>query len=566
MSGAEKLIIKADELEKRVDDYCNKIINGKINACKKHIWACKRYFKFKEKYIFDKIELLKFYVWAKQFKHRAGILNGQSIDLAEFNLFEAAFVLCFKNEKGLRIIRKVYIQTGRKNVKTQFMALISSYIGANSKDEQQEIYIAGWDKSQSDICFREIDYQLSSSKRMKEKYKNSYGKITFLRDGSFIKPLSREARNTGDGTNPSVGIIDEYHAHKTSEIYDVINSGMVARAEPLMIVITTAGFDLSVPCYKEYQYVSKVLNPDLKDIENDEYCIIICELEKDDDVKDESNWIKANPIVATYEGGMNYLRGELKAALSAPEKMRGFLTKNMNRWVDMKEDGYMDMKKWNDASTDLTLNDFIGEDSVLGVDLSTKLDLTSIGYEFCKDGIYYVGQHSFMPEESYEKRMRESKYRFDLWKEEGDLTIIPGAVIDYSYIRDTIKDLEEMYNIKFLEVCYDPYNASQFVQELEFEGYVCVEIRQGPYTLNEPTKDFRDKVYSGDMKHFKDGLLDWAIGNAVATQHKQEYIMLDKKKSSEKIDPCAAIINAHTRATKILNVYGGSGLFYSPSC
>ena len=123
-----------------------------------------------------------------------------------------------------------------------------------------------------------------------------------------------------------------------------------------------------------------------------------------------------------------------------------------------------------------------------------------------------------------------------------------------------------MYNIKFLEVCYDPYNASQFVQELEFEGYVCVEIRQGPYTLNEPTKDFRDKVYSGDMKHFKDGLLDWAIGNAVATQHKQEYIMLDKKKSSEKIDPCAAIINAHTRATKILNVYRNGGLFYSPSC
>ena len=182
MSDTEKLIIKADELEKRVDDYCNKIINGKINACKKHIWACKRYFKFKEKYIFDKIELLKFYVWAKQFKHRAGILNGQSIDLADFNLFEAAFVLCFKNEDGLRIIKKVYIQTARKNVKTQFMSLISSYIGSNSKSEQQEIYIAGWDKSQSDICFREIDYQLSSSKRMKEKYKNSYGYIS----GSYV--------------------------------------------------------------------------------------------------------------------------------------------------------------------------------------------------------------------------------------------------------------------------------------------------------------------------------------------------------------------------------------------
>lgn len=88
------------------------------------------------------------------------------------------------------------------------MALISSYVGANSKDEQQEIYLAGWDKQQSSICFREIDFQLASSKNLKSKYKNSYGTITFLKDGSFIKPLSREARNTGDGTNPSLAIVD----------------------------------------------------------------------------------------------------------------------------------------------------------------------------------------------------------------------------------------------------------------------------------------------------------------------------------------------------------------------
>ena len=97
----------ADNLVERVDIYCKKIINGEIKACKKHIWACKRYFRFKEKYIFDKIELLKFYIWSKQFKHRAGILNGQNIELADFNLFEAAFILCFKKENGLRIIKKV---------------------------------------------------------------------------------------------------------------------------------------------------------------------------------------------------------------------------------------------------------------------------------------------------------------------------------------------------------------------------------------------------------------------------------------------------------------------------
>lgn len=564
MDIKEALIKEADRLSDRVDKYCNDIISGNIVACKKHKLACERFFKFKEKYNFDKIELLKFYVWAKQFKHRAGVLKGKYIELHDFNLFEAANILCLKKDDGLRLTRKAYIQTARKNVKTQFMAMLSSYIAYNTKDEQQEVYLAGWDKSQSNLCYREIVYQLNTSKKIKGKWKDSYGKITFKKDGSFIQPLSREARNTGDGTNPSVGIIDEYHAHKTSEIYDVIESGMVAREEPLMIAITTAGFDLSHPCYKEYQYVSKILNPSLKDIENDEYFIVVCEVEKDDDIKDESIWPKANPVVSTYEVGLNYLRSKLKDALNAPEKMRNFLTKNLDRWVNMKEDGYMNMDKWSESEADLDLSYFCNEFSVLGVDLSTKLDLTSIAFEFYKDGLYYTCQHSWIPEEAYNARMNEGRYRFDLWKEAGYLTVIPGAVIDYNYIKEYIHSTEEEYGIHILEICYDPYNASQFIQDFEFEGYTCVEVRQGAFTLNEPTKDYRDKIYDGSMKHLRDGLYDWSASNAVATQHKQEYIMLDKSKSAEKIDPMAATINAHYRATKILEKPVGKGTFYSP--
>ena len=411
----------ADGLIERVDSYVNDILSGKINACKKHKAACRRYLKDKENkdYIFDKIELLKIYIWAKQFKHRAGILKGQHIELTDFNLFVLCNIFCWKLEKnGLRRFRKIYIQLARKNMKTQLMAIIASYIEFVKTDEQQEIYLAGWDKEQSSILYREIEYQIDTSDKLKNKFKKSYGKITNNSNGSFIKPLSREARTTGDGTNPSVGIVDEYHCHKTSEIYDVILSGMVSREEPLMIIISTAGFDLSRCCRKEYEYVSKILDENIPDVTNEEYFVMICELEKDDDIKDENNWIKANPIVATYEGGMNYLRGELNSALGAPEKMRGFLTKNMNMWVSMRDDGYLDMAKWNDAQEDITINDFVGYDCVLGIDLSNTLDLTSVAFEFYKDGKYYIFQHSFIPQETYEKRMREGRYRFDLWVEE----------------------------------------------------------------------------------------------------------------------------------------------------
>ena len=323
-------------------------------------------------------------------------------------------------------------------------------------------------------------------------------------------------------------------------------------------------FDLSRPCYKEYEYVSKILDDNIPDVTNDEYFIMICELEKDDDIKDENNWIKANPIVATYEGGMNYLRGELNSALGAPEKMRGFLTKNMNMWVSMRDDGYIDMAKWNEAQEDVTLNDFRGLECVIGIDLSNTLDLTSVAFEFYKDDKYYIFQHSFMPQETYEKRMREGRYRFDLWVEEGNLTIIPGASVNYNYVRRYIKETEEEYNITILECVYDPWNASQFVQNMYDEGYMMVEMRQGALTMNEPTKDFREKLYSKELIHSKDGLLSWAASNAVATQNSSEYTKVDKKMSSEKIDPLIASICAHYRAMKVLATEQND-IFYAPT-
>ncbi|EKS4344841.1 terminase large subunit [Clostridium botulinum] len=550
--------------------YACDIVDGKIKACKKHIQACKRFLNDLDKsqnedypYFFDYEELYKFYKWAGLFKHRAGVLKGKKIDLVPFQLFIVGNLFCWKHkDTGLRRFRKAYIQIARKNAKSQLLGIIASYECFLS-EEQAEVYLAGWDKEQSSIVYREIKYQIESAELLKGKYTDSYGKITHLKSGSFIKPLSREAKNTGDGTNPSLGIVDEYHAHKTSEIYDVILSGMVAREQPLMVIITTAGFDLSRPCFKEYQYVSKILDPN-NPTENEEYFVMICELDIEDDIKDESNWIKANPIVATYENGLNYLRGELKAALDAPEKMRNFLTKNMNKWVDMKESGYMNMQKWAECENNkLTFADFEGEECVGGLDLSTKLDLTSIAFEFKRNDKYYPFQHSFMPDETYQKRVREGKYRFDLWKEQKLLTVTPGAVIDYAFVKQWIQEQEKKYNLKIKEIGYDPYNATQFVQEMEQEGYVMVEVRQGSFTLNEPTKDFRDQVYDKKLEHSGDGLLTWAIGNAVTKQNAQEFIMLDKAKSSEKIDPAAAVINAHVRGMVVLDD-GAGDIFYSP--
>ncbi|MFC5532376.1 terminase large subunit [Cohnella yongneupensis] len=553
---------EADQLIESMVQYAEDVADGRVRACRKHRRACERFLSDIQRseeegypFFFDVDELYRFYRWSRLFKHTKGVLTGQPIELTPFQLFVVGNIFCWKRKSsGLRRFRKAYIQLARKNAKSQLLALIASY-EAFISPEQSEVYIAGWGREQSSIVYEEILSQIRAVEMLKGKYTDSYGRIRHLKSGSVIQPLSKEALKTGDGKNPSLAVVDEFHVHETSEIYDVLISGMVARANPLIVIITTAGFDMSKPCFTEYQYVSNILDEDSM-IENDEYFVIICELDPEDDIKDEQNWAKANPIVATYDEGLAFLRSELKAALDVPEKMRNFLTKNMNLWVDQKENGYMPMNDWRECGLaergkrgengkiDLELRD-----CYVGIDLSKKIDLTSVaGIIPLGDGRFYVWQHSFIPADTLAAKRKTDKFDYDLCVKEGRLTVTPGAVVDYRFIQAHLKKIAEdnLWNIK--EICYDPYNATQFAQEMESDGFVMVEIRQGVKTLSEPTKFVRELALSRRVIHDDDRLLTWAVGNAVTRQDHNENIQLDKDKSTNRIDPIAALINAAVRA------------------
>jgi phage terminase large subunit-like protein len=541
-------------LGERVLNYVNAILDGTIPAGQKHIWACQRFLDDLERtqedycwFYFDIDQLYDFYEWAKQFKHFKGILAGQYIELTDFQLFVAANIFGFLNKKThKRRFLRAFIELARKNAKSQFLAIVASYITFLS-EQLEECYIAGWNRQQSSLVYSDIVKQLGSCEILQGKYKEAYGKITHLRSGSIIVPLSKEAKKTGEGTNPSLGIVDEYKDHETSEIHDVIDSGMGARENTLMFIITTAGNNLNGPCFKEYKYCAQVLDPE-NPVENDEYFIIICELDKDDDIKDERNWLKANPIVATYEAGIKKLRSDLKLALDNPEKMRTFLTKRMNIWVDQKENGYMDMARWNACGRDLDWEELRGCEVVVGIDLSAKIDLTSVNFEAKKDKKYLIKNHSFMPEETIALRAKTDRAHYQLWAKDGWITPTPGAVVDYSFIKRYIKDKEEKYGLIIKEIPADPWNATQFTQDMESEGYTVVEMRQGIKTLGEATKDFREQVYQGNVVHDNSPVLAFAMANAVTKSDSNDNIMLDKSKSTERIDPAAATINSHARA------------------
>jgi phage terminase large subunit-like protein len=543
-------------LKEELIRYSKNVISENIIGCQKHKWACMRFLHDLERegtdkfpYVFNEEKAIRYLDWMRLFKHRKGVLRGKNIepDIIQVFIFSNIYGW-YHRDTGYRRFKKAYWQVGRKNAKSQSLACVGSYELGAFNGSMNEVYCAATKTEQARIVWEETDSNIKACPELRNKFKTSYGKIVHIKTGSFMRALSKEDRHTGDGLNPQCGIVDEYHAHDTSEIYDIIDSGMGARPEPLLIIITTAGFDLMNPCYSvEYQKVIvPLLDPD-NPFEAEYYFAMVNELDKGDDYTDESNWIKANPILCSYPEGIQYIRERLALAQQAPEKMRDFITKNMNVWIQQRDSGYILMDKWAECRTN-EFPDIDGLEVIGGLDLSSTIDLTSVSFEIrMPDGKIGVLSHSFMPEDTLERRRHEDKVPFDLWVNQEWITATPGAVVDYQYVLDYIdKQYIENHWDKG-EICYDRALASWLRQQLEEREYIPVDTPQGRFTLSAPTKDFRGQVYNTNVIHNNNPVLGWAMGNAVVTPDNNDNIMLDKGKSRERIDPAAALMNAHVR-------------------
>ncbi len=547
--------------------YSKDCIADTRHVCQKHRWACERFLKDLKKpgtkefpYIFDEEKALRFFEWAALHKHTKGVLAGESIEFTPIQRFIFGNVYGWiHQETGLRRFRKAYWQVARKNAKSQSLAIVGDYELMALGEPMSEVYIGATKSMQAKIIYNEVVAMLKRCPLLKGKWHESYGVIRHPKSDSILRALSKDDGKTGDGLNPQCGLIDEYHAHPTDEILEVINTGMVARRQPLLFIITTAGTNFGGPCYRvEYPLVEKILDPSL-DFDVADYFCMVNELDRDqegnliDDVKDEECWVKANPIAATYPEGLANIRSKLASALESPEKMESFLTKNMNLWVNQSAMSYMDMAKWKErgAITKIPV-DLYGRSAYVGIDLSKRIDLTAAGIIVPIDvdsAIQYVVRaHGFIPEDTVAVHEKTDKVPYRAWAKAGYLTITPGDVVDYRFIESWIRETTDDLGVNVKELCYDPYNATHFAQDFDAQGIMTVEVRQGMRTLSEPTKAFREEAYRGNILHEPNPLLDWAISNAVTKRDHNENIILDKEKSTNRIDPIAAVINAFSRA------------------
>ena len=561
-------------IKEELIQYAKDCINDTKHCCQKHRWACERFLRDISRegtdefpYIFDDAKAERFYKWASLHKHTKGVLVNTPIIFTPIQRFIFGNIYGWVHkDTGYRRFTKAYWQVGRKNAKSQSLGLVGDYELMALGEDNSEVYIGATKTLQAKIIYNEVLAMLKKSSALfKGKWKEAYSTIVHIKSNSIMRALSKDDGKTGDGLNPQCGLIDEYHAHPTDEILEVIKTGMIARRQPLLFIITTAGNNLGGPCYRiEYPLVSKILNPDIEFDIPDYFCMVN-ELDRDeegnliDDINDEECWIKANPIAATYEVGLKNIRSNYMSAIESPEKMVSFMTKNMNIWVKQSAQSYIDMAKWKawgrlgeNFEDELGIS-LYGYDAYAGLDLSKVIDLTAAGLiipmEIDDRKKFITLAHGFIPEETVQVKERTDKIPYRLWSEKGWLTITPGEVVDYRFITKWIEETVEKYGLNLREVRYDPYNATHYAQEIEAQkGWMPVETRQGIITLSEPTKSFRAESYQGNILHPVNDMLDWAISNAVTKVDAQENIMLDKAKSTERIDPIAAVINAYTRA------------------
>lgn len=537
-----------------VTQYARDVVEGRVVAGRWVRLACERHLRDLQRtgtnefpWVFDEAKAQRVFAFYRFCRHVKGPLAGRPIELEPWQQFIIGSVFGWVHrDTGLRRFRKAYVQVARKNGKSTLLSGLGLYMLMADGEQGSEVYATATKRDQARIVYDAARLMAIRSPDLLRRLEPGKAEMLHPSTGSKFAPLSKDTKSL-DGLSPHLGIIDEFHAHPTREMYDLLVSGMGQRAQPLLFIITTAGFNLSSPCYEEYTYLTKVLSGEL---ENEQYFAYIAQLDEDDNPQDESVWIKANPLLAATEAGRAYLRAELQAALDVPSKMRSFLTKNLNMWVDLRPEGYMPMSKWRAcaASAENPMPDLNGRPCYIGVDLSSKVDLCSVAVEFPLDGgRYAVLSHSFIPAERLAERLKTDKQPYDAWARMGWLTVIPGAVVDQQAIIDWIESQVAEHGWKVREVCVDPWNATQFAVELQRRGYTVVEIVQGIRTLSEPTKHFRELVLKGQVIHDGSPVLTWAMGNAVERSDHNGNIMLDKARSRERIDPVAALINAHTR-------------------
>ena len=525
------------------EQYAADVRSGKIPACKYIRQAVERYYNdldnaVESGWLFSRQKAERAIRFIEKLPHTKGKWAGTPLHLEPWQMF-----LVWQLEgwlmaaTGKRRFTEAYVQIPRKNGKTALAAAISLLHGYADKELGAETYYAATQRDQARICF-EMAKKMVERSDLSKRSVVTRDAFTYEALGTTHRPVSSEAGNI-EGTSPSCGIVDEYHMHKTDEVLDSIATGMGAREQPLLFIITTAGTSTSSPCFRHYKVMTQVLDGVLS---ADRTLIMIYTLDDKDEVKDPEMWVKANPNYGVSVD-KEWLANQVEKMHRDTSKVAPVLTKNFNIWMDAPT-VWISAEQWDSNRSEIAQESLLGRKCYAALDLASTSDYCSFVKLFNEGGRYQMLWRFYIPEDKFKDRydMQREHADIDAWVRQGWLTITPGNVTDYDYIlADVARDMED-YDIE--AIAYDPWNSAQVAAKLTERGANMQAFSQTIGNYAYPTKEFSRIVLKGIVDHYDNPVARWMLSNVVIRTDANGNERPDKAKSAEKIDGIVAAIMA----------------------
>ena len=530
--------------------YAKGIVSGKAQACKWTQLACKRFLadldaqkkgSFQYRFNADRAERCCRFV--ELLPHVKGKWSGSTLRLEPWQCFLFVNLFGWESKKaGFRRFQRAFVFLPRKNGKTTCAAAIGLAMLTIEAEPGAEVYCGATSEDQANEVFRPAKAMANKAKDFKETFGVEVMASSIHREDelSFFRRLIGKP---GEGQSPYCAIHDEYHEHGTSDQVDSMNTGMAARQEPLQLIITTAGVDISSPCKEFDDYARKVVEGVLQD---DQLFVLIYATDAEDDWKDIKVWKKANPNYGVSVSE-EYLKNKLNEAKQRVSKQNIIRCKHLNQWMNVST-RWIDLDIWQKCEDkSLRIDDFKGEPCWLGLDLASKIDIAALIQLFKRDDLWFAFGRYYLPSETI--WLPQNKH-YQQWLAEGWLTETEGARTDFRVVEDDIKAINEVTPIK--ELAFDPREAGYLIADIqEWASFECVEIVQGPAHMSEPMKELEAVVHDNKLRHNGDPILTWMVSNTVKKQGRGggsvKYYYPTKEKDDQKIDGLVALVMALSR-------------------
>lgn len=472
-------------------------------------------------------------------KHSKGQWAGKPVVL---DIWQKAFlqaVFGFVDEKGFRRYREALLIVARKNGKSTLLSCIALYMLIADHEGGAQVCCVASKKDQAKLVFNEAKNMVQQSPYLKKYIKPRKSDLYFAKTFSTFEPLSSDS-NTLDGLNMHCGIIDELHALKDRNIYDVSIQSMSTRQQPLLCEISTAGFVRENIFDDRYDYGTNVLEGTI----NDERILsLFYELDDKKEWTDKTKWEKANPGLGTIKD-INTLNDYVEQAKNNPKFLPTVLTKDFN----IRETAVNSWLSFTDINNTETYDyeEHRNLYAIGGVDLSSVWDLTCATVIYRFKGKWYVRQMYFIPEDVAEEKERQDKVPYKVWKEQGFVRFCQGNKIKDSDVTDWFIELREKYNIFVWFTGFDPWTARMWVEQMKQNGFVMEEVRQGAKTMSNPMKQLACEIRAKNINYNNNPILKWCLTNTQTEIDKNDNIRPVKgRNSKQRIDGAVSLIDAY---------------------